>query len=240
MSTTNPNDTSRMDRREFLAVSATAGAAAAMGSFTATAKAEGVVSPFVLAPLPFADDALEPVISARTLSFHYDKHHRGYLNNLNRLVENTPYAKMPLDEIVRQTAGQQDKIGLFNNAAQTWNHSFYWNCLKPGGGEIPLTLRAKMEADFGGVEACKKELAQAAVTQFASGWAWLIAENGRLKVVKTSNAETPLSTDAVPLLTIDVWEHAYYLDYQNRRADHVADVIDKLLNWEFAAENLPA
>lgn len=229
-----------VNRREFLTASAGATAALAFSHVTAAIGAEDIVAPFVLAPLPFADDALEPVISANTLSFHYDKHHRGYLNNLNRLVENTPYAKMPLEKIVCDTAGKPDKTGLFNNAAQTWNHTFYWNSLQPGGSTIPAALRARMQADFGSVDACKKELAAAAVTQFASGWAWLVAENGRLKVVKTANAETPLTTGAVPLLTIDVWEHAYYLDFQNRRADHVAAVIDTLLNWEFAAQNLPA
>ena len=236
-----PTDDSKMDRREFLAASAGAGAALYMGGCKPGGEAgQPALATFVLEPLPFAEDALEPVISARTLSFHYDRHHRGYLNNLNRLVENTPYSEMSLEQIVRRTAGQPDGIALFNNAAQTWNHTFYWHCLRPGGGEIPAGLRARIEADFGSVEACKNELADAAITQFASGWAWLVAEQGHLKVVKTPNADTPLATDAVPLLTIDVWEHAYYLDYQNRRADHVAELIEKLLNWEFAARNLPA
>lgn len=240
MGTKNEISKSQLSRREFMAASAGAGAALSMGNVAGVFGTGDLVAPFLLEPLPFAQDALEPVISAKTLSFHYDKHHRGYLNNLNRLVENTPYAKMPLEQIIRQSAGQPEKVGLFNNAAQTWNHSFYWQCLQPGGSTVPTALRIRMEADFGGVEACKKELANAAVTQFASGWAWLVVEDGRLKIVKTSNAETPLTTEASPLLTIDVWEHAYYLDYQNRRADHVADVIDKLLNWEFAAQNLPA
>jgi Fe-Mn family superoxide dismutase len=230
-----------MGRRDFLAASAGAGAALYMGGCRPGGDAEqSALASFVLEPLPFAEDALEPVISAQTLSFHYNRHHQGYLNNLNRLVENTPYAEMSLEQIVRRTAGQPDSIALFNNAAQTWNHTFYWHCLRPGGSEIPATLRAKIEADFGSVEECKSQLADAAITQFASGWAWLVAEQGHIKVVKTPNAETPLATDAVPLLTIDVWEHAYYLDYQNRRADYVADVIEKLLNWEFAAQNLSA
>jgi Fe-Mn family superoxide dismutase len=228
---------SGLDRREFMVASVAAGAAIAM-SRGPVLGVETAVAPFVLAPLPFADTALDPVISARTLSFHYDKHHRAYLTNLNRLVENTPYAKMPLEKIVRETAGKADTAGLFNNAAQTWNHTFYWHSLKPGGSDVPAALRLKLEADFGGVEACTKALADAAVTQFASGWAWLVAENGRLKVVKTSNAETPLTQGMKPLLTIDVWEHAYYLDYQNRRAEYVAAVIEKLLNWEFAAQSL--
>lgn len=230
---------SELNRREFIAASVTAGAAMAMEGGAAVG-GEAAAAPFVLEPLPFAENALEPVVSAKTLSFHYDKHHRGYLNNLNRLIENTPYAKMPLEQIVRETAGKAEATGLFNNAAQTWNHTFYWKSLKPGGCEVPAALRSKIEADLGSVEACTKALAEAAVTQFASGWAWLVSDNRRLKIVKTSNAETPLTQGAKPLLTIDVWEHAYYLDYQNRRADHVAAVIAKLLNWDFAAKNLQA
>ncbi len=239
MNTNEKQDKSRLDRREFLVASVGAGVAIATGGASALG-AEEAVAPFVLAPLPYANEALEPVISARTLSFHYDKHHRGYLNNLNRLVENTPHAAMSLEAIVRETAGKADKTALFNNAAQMWNHTFYWRCLSPNGGEVPAPLKAKIDADFGSVEACTKALAEAAVTQFASGWAWLALEGGRLKVIKTSNAETPLTQGIKPLLTIDVWEHAYYLDYQNRRADYVAAVIEKRLNWEFAAQNLPA
>jgi Fe-Mn family superoxide dismutase len=146
---------------------------------------------------------------------------------------------MPLEKVVSATAGKPDKVAIFNNAAQTWNHTFYWQSLKPkGGGEPPAALKQKIEASFGSLEACKKELANAAVTQFASGWAWLVKDGDKLKVVKTGNADTPITQTAKPLLTIDVWEHAYYLDYQNRRADYVNSVIEKLINWEFAAENL--
>lgn len=238
MKTSPKHPQSELNRREFLAASAAAGTYLAMSN-SVVAKSE-TSAPFVLEPLPFDESALEPVISARTLSFHYDKHHRGYLNNLNRLIENTPYAEMSLEQIIRKTADNPDAAGLFNNAAQTWNHTFYWKSLKPGPVTIPTALRSKIEADFGSIEACTKALAEAAVTQFASGWAWLVADNGKLKVLKTSNAQTPLTQDIQPLLTIDVWEHAYYLDYQNRRADYVAAVIEKLLNWEFAAQNLPA
>jgi Fe-Mn family superoxide dismutase len=196
-------------------------------------------APQNLAPLPCAIDALEPVISGRTLSFHHDKHHRTYVETLNKLIVGTELANLRLDQIVTATVGQPDRVSIFNNAAQAWNHGFYWNCLKPkGGDEPPLTLKKKMEAAFGSVNACKKGLVDSAVTQFGSGWAWLVAEGNMLKVMKTGNANDPLAQGLTPLLTIDVWEHAYYLDYQNKRVDHVNAVIDKLANWEFAAENL--
>jgi Fe-Mn family superoxide dismutase len=195
--------------------------------------------PLTLPPLPYPADALEPVISARTLSFHHDKHHRAYIEALNKVIVGTEVADLPLEQIAIVTAGQPDRASIFNNAAQAWNHGFYWNCLKPkGGGEPPLTLKQKMEAAFGSVDACKTELAESAVSQFGSGWAWLVFDGDNLKVMKTGNANDPLAQGLTPLLTIDVWEHAYYLDYQNRRADHVNAVIDKLANWEFAAENL--
>jgi Fe-Mn family superoxide dismutase len=140
---------------------------------------------------------------------------------------------------VTSTAGKTERVGIFNNAAQAWNHSFYWRCLKSkGGGEPPAALKQKIEEAFGSVDACKKELSAAAVAQFGSGWAWLVLEGSKLKVLKTSNAETPITQGLRPLLTIDVWEHAYYLDYQNKRVDHVNGVLDKLVNWEFAAQNI--
>jgi len=191
-----------------------------------------------LPPLPYADNALEPVISANTLSFHYGKHHKAYVDNLNKLIAGTELADMSLEEIIAATAGKADKAGIFNNAAQVWNHTFYWNSLSPnGGGEPPLSLKQKIEASFGGLDACKKELANAATTQFGSGWAWLVKDGDSLKVIKTSNADLPLIKGLKPLLTIDVWEHAYYLDYQNRRPDYVNAVLDKLINWGFAADN---
>ncbi|WP_228125229.1 superoxide dismutase [Candidatus Methylospira mobilis] len=189
-------------------------------------------------PLPYAENALEPVISANTIGFHYGKHHKGYVDNLNKLVAGTEYADLTLEKIITATAGRADKAAIFNNAAQIWNHTFYWNSLKPkGGGEPPAALKQKIEASFGSVDACKKELAAAAVSQFGSGWAWLVLDGDRLKVIKTANADTPLTTGMKPLLAIDVWEHAYYLDYQNRRADYVNAVLDRLLNWEFASTN---
>jgi len=193
----------------------------------------------VLPPLPFADNALDPVISANTLSFHYGKHHKAYVDNLNKLVAGTELADLSLEQVIAATAGQADKAGVFNNAAQIWNHTFYWNSLAPkGGGEPPAVLKQKIEASFGTLDACKQELATAATTQFGSGWAWLALDGDKLKVVKTANANVPLTEGMKPLLVIDVWEHAYYLDYQNRRADYVNAVLDKLLNWGFAANNL--
>ena len=192
-----------------------------------------------LPPLPYADNALDPVISANTLGFHYGKHHKGYVDNLNKLLAGTELAGLSLEQLINETAGKADKVAIFNNAAQTWNHTFYWRSLRAkGGGEPPAAVKQKIETSFGNLDACKKELATAATTQFGSGWAWLVLEGDKLKVVKTGNAETPLTKGAKPLLTIDVWEHAYYLDYQNRRADYVNAVLDKLINWDFAAENL--
>jgi superoxide dismutase, Fe-Mn family len=196
-------------------------------------------APILLPSLPYEQSALQPVISANTLSFHYGKHHKTYVDTLNKLVTGTQFSDMPLEQIITATADKADHTAIFNNAAQAWNHTFYWHSLKPkGGGEPPAVLERLMESSFGSVEACKKELAGAAMGQFGSGWAWLVLDGGKLKVVKTGNAHTPLTQAAKPLLTIDVWEHAYYLDYQNRRADYVNAVLDSLVNWEFAAENL--
>ena len=193
----------------------------------------------VLPPLPYAENALSPVISTNTIGFHYGKHHKGYFDTLNKLIAGTPLATLSLEELIAETAGKADKVAIFNNAAQTWNHTFYWRSLRPkGGGEPSEALKQRIDASFGNLDACKKELATAATTQFGSGWAWLVLETGKLKVVKTGNADTPLTKDVKPLLTIDAWEHAYYLDYQNRRADYVIAVLDKLINWGFAADNL--
>src|SRR5512140_187463 len=195
-------------------------------------------SALVLPPLPYAENALEPVISSKTLSFHYGKHHKGYVDNLNKLIAGTDYADLPLEKIITSTAGKPERTAIFNNAAQTWNHTFYWNSMKPnGGGEPPATLLQKIVASYGSLDACKKELAAAGVSQFGSGWAWLVLEGSLLKVIKTANADSPLTTGMKPLLTIDVWEHAYYLDYQNRRVDYANLVLDKLVNWEFALQN---
>jgi Fe-Mn family superoxide dismutase len=198
-----------------------------------------VSQPIPLPPLPFDLGALAPVISANTLNFHYGKHHKTYVETLNKLIVGTEFADMPLENIVRATSGQADQAVIFHNAAQAWNHTFYWKSLKPkGGGEPPATLKRLMESSFGGVDQCKKELSKAAVAQFGSGWAWLVQDGEKLKILKTPDANTPLADGPKPLLTIDVWEHAYYLDYQNRRVDHVNALIEKLANWGFAADNL--
>jgi Fe-Mn family superoxide dismutase len=194
---------------------------------------------FTLPPLPYADNALEPVISANTLSFHYGKHHKTYVDNLNNLVKGTDYESATLEKIINETAGKADKAPLFNNAAQIWNHTFYWHSLKGNGGGKPTGKLATMiDAAFGGYDTFRKELSATTVSQFGSGWGWLVVDGGTLKVVKTANAEVPFTKGQKPLLTIDVWEHAYYLDHQNKRAAYVDAVIDKLLNWDFAAQNL--
>ncbi len=227
--------TLQFSRRKFLALSATAAVAFAVGGLPGRAWA----APLTLPPLPYAENALEPVISAKTIGFHYGKHHAGYLANLNKLIAGTEYADLPLEKIISATAGKADKVAIFNNAAQTWNHTFYWQSLSPKGGGTPSAgLKSKIEASFGDVPTCMKELGAAAVGRFASGWAWLVADADKLKVINTMNADTPLTQGLTPLLTIDVWEHAYYLDYQNRRADYVNAVLEKCINWQFAAANL--
>ncbi len=193
-----------------------------------------------LPKLPYAENALDPVISANTLQFHHGKHHQAYVNNLNKLLEgDDKLASLSLEELIRETANDPARKGLFNNAAQTWNHTFYWNSMRKGGGGEPTgSLKDRIQSDFGGVDEFKAALKQAAVSQFGSGWAWLIVDNGKLAVVNTANAVTPIADGKKALLTIDVWEHAYYLDYQNRRPDYVDAWLDKLVNWDFAAQNL--
>lgn len=195
-------------------------------------------SPQTLPALPYAENALEPIISANTMSFHYRRHHQGYVDNLNRFIAGTEYAHLSLEKIITSTAGLVEKTAVFNNAAQIWNHTFYWKSMTPkGGGEPPAALKHMIDQTFGSLDSCKKELASAAVSQFGSGWAWLVLKEGSLMVVKTANADLPQTLGLKPLLAIDVWEHAYYLDYQNRRADYVNAVLDKLINWEFALQN---
>lgn len=194
---------------------------------------------FTLPPLPWKDDALAPTISAQTMSFHYGKHHKAYVDNLNKLVDGTPMASQSLEEIIKATAGDASKAGLFNNAAQIWNHTFFWHSLAPNAGGKPTGKVAELiDRDLGGYDKFKEDFAKAAVGRFGSGWAWLVVKDGKLAITATPNAETPITTGATPLLTIDVWEHAYYLDFQNRRPDFANAVIDKLLNWTFANENL--
>jgi Fe-Mn family superoxide dismutase len=204
----------------------------------ATLAALETATPVALFRLPYPEDALAPVISARTLGFHHGKHHKTYVDKVNELIAGTEFEGQALERIVLAASGRTDRAELFNNAAQAWNHAFYWRSMRPkGGGRPGGVLAEKIDAAFGGFEALKKELAAAAVKQFGSGWAWLVSDGHALKVVRTANADVPFIRGQTPLLTIDIWEHAYYLDYQNRRADYVQAVVDKLLNWEFAAEN---
>jgi len=195
---------------------------------------------FELPALPYAEDALEPHYSARTIGFHHGKHHAAYVKNLNDLIAGTELASKSLEEIIKATAGDASRTAIFNNAAQVWNHTFFWSSMRPGGGGAPAgELAAAMIRDFGSVAACTDALKKAASTRFGSGWGWLVAANGKLQVLSTANAETPLTQPGVtPLLTVDVWEHAYYLDYQNRRPDYLQVFVEKLANWDFAAANL--
>ena len=228
-------------RRSFVAVAAAALGAAAYAGPQAPAPPPAPAGPITLPPLPWGESDLAPNLSQETISLHYGKHHKAYVDNANRMLANAPdLAKLPLEEIVKATAGQADKKGLFNNTAQIWNHTFYWKSLHPkGGGQPTGKLLAMVQSDFGDFAKFKEELAKAAVTQFGSGWAWVVVEGGKLKVEQTPNAENPLSSPGKkPLLTIDVWEHAYYVDYRNRRPDYVNAVLDKLINWEFANQNL--
>jgi superoxide dismutase, Fe-Mn family len=192
-----------------------------------------------LPELPYAKDALAPVISANTLEFHHGKHHKAYVDNLNKLIAGTELAEADLETIIKKVVGDPAKAGIFNNAAQIWNHSFYWKCLKPGGGGKPTgAVAAKIEAAWESYEKFTDELKNAGVTQFGSGWAWLVVDGGQLKITKTANADTPIAHGIKPLLTLDVWEHAYYLDYQNRRPDYLSAVIANLINWDFVNTNL--
>ncbi len=195
--------------------------------------------PFTLPDLPYPQNALEPHITANTLSFHHGKHHQAYVTNLNKLVEGTEFATMSLEEVIKKSTYDGSKPGVFNNAAQVWNHTFFWNSMKPnGGGEPKGDLATKINADFGSFDKFKEEFKTAATGQFGSGWAWLVLEKGKLKVTKTGNADLPMIHEQTALLTLDVWEHAYYLDFQNRRPDYVTTFLDKLANWDFAAANL--
>lgn len=194
---------------------------------------------FELPPLPYDLNALEPHISANTLSFHYGKHHQAYVTNLNGLIEGTELANKPLEDIIRITAGDKDKVGIFNNAAQVWNHTFYWHSMAPQGGGKPTgKLAEKINEDFGSYEEFTKLFKQAGVTQFGSGWAWLVLnKGGQLEIMKTANADLPMVYGKKALFTCDVWEHAYYLDYQNRRPDYVDTFLNHLINWDFAEKN---
>lgn len=227
-----------MNRREFLQLSAGAGSLLLlqMAGLSCIDHGGGTITQ---APLPYEPDALEPYISEKTVFVHYHKHHAGYVKKANEMIKGSDLASLSLDEIIKKTYGNADQIGIFNNAAQVFNHTFYWNSMKPGGGGMPTgAIAEKIIADFGSYAAFKKEFAAAALSQFGSGWAWLVKDGDALKIMKTANADTPIAQGLTPVLTIDVWEHAYYLDYQNRRADYINAYLEKLVNWEFAQANL--
>lgn len=190
---------------------------------------------FSLPDLPYSYDALGPYMSRETLEYHHDKHHLAYVNNGNNAIKGTEWEGKPIEEIIKGSFGKTPAV--FNNIGQHYNHSLYWLSIKPnGGGAVPGELEKAIKDSFGSVDKAKEDLAQACVTQFGSGWAWLSVKNGKLEITKTGNAESPLVHGATPLITIDVWEHAYYIDYRNRRPDFVKAVLDNLINWEFAAE----
>jgi len=193
--------------------------------------------PFSLPPLPYEEDALAPVISQHTMGFHYGKHHRAYVEHLNDLVLGTPLADLKLDDIVKKTFMDAGKKKIFNNAAQAWNHTFFWACLTPKSGQPSGTLAEAMERDLGGQAKFKSDFIHAGVEQFGSGWVWLVSDKGKLAVEATPDAVTPMAQGKKCILAIDVWEHAYYLDYQDRREDFLKAVCDKLLNWDFARQN---
>jgi Fe-Mn family superoxide dismutase len=194
---------------------------------------------FELPPLPYPNDALEPYTSARTLEFHHGKHHQTYVTTLNKLVEGSPMERMSLEELIKATYKDESKTAVFNNAAQVWNHTFFWNCMKPNGGGAPKgDIAQAIERDLGGVAKFEEAFKKAAVGQFGSGWGWLVLDKGKLKITHTQNGVDPLPLGQTALLTCDVWEHAYYLDYQNRRPDFVQAFLDHLVNWDFVAQNL--
>ena len=192
-----------------------------------------------LPDLPYPKNALEPHISARTLEFHHDKHHAAYVNKANELLKGTDLENEDIETIIKKTYGDSSKTAIFNNVAQVWNHTFYWQCMKSGGGGSPTgRIAERINADLGGFDKFVEDFKAAGVGQFGSGWAWLVESGGKLEIMKTPNGETPLHHNKKPLLTADVWEHAYYLDYQNRRPDYLATFIEKLINWDFVEKNL--
>jgi Fe-Mn family superoxide dismutase len=229
-----------MNRRTFLTAST-------LGAFilqrteaadTAKSPLKGA-GPYELPKLPYGENALAPVMSAKSIQFHYGKHHRGYAERYNKLIQGTPMADQTLEQVIVEASKSAERTPLFNNAAQIWNHTFFWSSLKPKGGGQPFgKVKGLVEEAFGSFDRFRTEFIERASTLFGSGWVWLVKAEGKAKIVSTKDADTPLVQSVKPLLTIDVWEHAYYLDYQNRRLDYVTAVVDRLLNWEFASENL--
>jgi Fe-Mn family superoxide dismutase len=233
----------RWNRRDFVATAGVAAAvAAASARFAAPAIAQAK-APYALPPLPYADNALDPVISARTISFHYGIHHKSYLDNLNKQVEGDPLGDLTLEALIRSVAINPNRVAHFNNAGQVFNHNFYWASLRPGGGGEPKgALKDQIDKDLGGIDKFRTDFAATCVGVFGSGWGWLIWDRNakKLAYARTLNADTPIVRGDAPLLTIDVWEHAYYLDYQNRRAAYVQAVIEKLINWDWAEQRFDA
>ena len=194
---------------------------------------------FELPPLPYPKNALEPYTSARTLEFHHGKHHQAYVTTLNGLIEGSPMERQSLEELIKSAYKDESKTAVFNNAAQAWNHTFFWNCMKPKGGGSPSgDIARAIERDLGGFAKFEEDFKKAAVGQFGSGWAWLVVDKGKLKITHTPNGVDPLALGQTALLTCDVWEHAYYLDFQNRRPDFAQAFLDHLINWDFVAQNL--
>jgi superoxide dismutase, Fe-Mn family len=227
-----------MERREFLKLSAGLGLVALIGGAGLGCQ-ERRVPGIVLPPLPYAPDALEPYISARTIDIHYGKHHRGYVTRINALVAGTPYAGLPLTEVIRRTAKGKDDSALFDNAAQVFNHTFYWHSMRPGGGGLPVgRIAERIATSFGSYRNFFDTFSDAASSRFGSGWVWLAQDGPELQVLSTANADVPITRGLNPLLTLDVWEHAYYLDYQNRRVEYTRAFLEHLVNWEFAEKNL--
>ena len=232
----------RITRRRVARAATAVVAAAAAGRFAAPAIAQGK-APYAMPPLPYPDNALDPVISARTISFHYAIHHKFYLDNLNTLVEGDPLGELPLEALIRSVAANPNRVAFFNNAGQVFNHNFYWASMKPGGGGEPKgALKAQIEKDLGGMDKFRADFAANAVGVFGSGWGWLVWDKTakKLAYARTSNADTPIVRGDAPLLVIDVWEHAYYLDHQNRRAAYVQAVIEKLVDWDWAERQFDA
>ncbi len=230
---------SALNRRQFLMQTGSVVTSFAVVNRSDLLQAAQGEASVALPPLPYAQSALAPSISENTISFHYGKHHQGYVNNVIKLVAGTEYEKMPLEEIIRKTAGKPDLAGIFNNSAQVFNHTFYWKSMKPGGGGKPAgPIGQAVAQSFGDYQKFVEAFSTAAATQFGSGWAWLVLDGSKLRVIKTANADNPLTMSLRPLLTIDVWEHAYYLDYQNRRPDYIKAFVDRLLNWDFAQQNM--
>ena len=195
---------------------------------------------FRLTELPYELDALEPHVSARTLEFHYGKHHKGYVDKLNQNAAGTPYEDMALEEVIQESHKSND-TPVYNNASQAWNHTFFWDSMRPGGASSPSgTLSDRIDSEFGGLDEFRKQFKESAVGNFGSGWTWLVADEDTLAIVSTSNADSPLITSTVPLITLDVWEHAYYLDYQDSRDNFVDAFLGHLVNWDFAEDNLDA